>query len=188
VLAADAKAHVYWLPEREQLVGCVYGHAHVYALGPSGAWPALSAVRKRLFTISALAGPMVAVAGPNEFEPPVGSPETHMVLTVTDLRSGRVVHRAATQLGGCNSIFRCDERPSPVLLAEDGSVAWATSTTNREGGVFTEILAFDKTGLHVLARGWGQGPWPEIDQQSLTLTGSTLQWVQNGKLMSATLD
>jgi hypothetical protein len=130
---------------------------------------------------------MVAIVRPNEFDPPPGGRPTYAVITVVDLRNGRVLHRAATELGSCNSRTACDERPDPVLLKENGSVAWAVSTENVAGGVFTEILAADTAGLHLLARTAGF-PGTAIDRRSLTLTGSMLSWVQGGERKFALLN
>ena len=177
VLAADAEAHVYQAAER--VFGCAYGHGHIYALAPPGFLPGPTLSKQA--NVKRLAGPIVAIEI-YEYEP-----ELKPLIIISDLRTGRVIHRARTGANYCNSVGYCREFATPFVLKEDGSAAWAVSQTNRTGNTQTEIISVDKAGFHVLAFGRTY-EGIVIDPQSLALTGSTLHWTQNGQLMSATLD
>lgn len=177
MLAVDAEAHVY--QTARGVFGCVYGHDHIYALAPPGFLPGLS--NSKQANIKRLAGPIVAI------ELYEYLPELKPLIIVSDLRTGRVIHTVRTGGNYCNSSGHCRELATPLVLKEDGSAAWAVSQTNRTGNTQTEIVSVDHMGSHVLALGRTY-EGIVIDPQSLVLTGSTLHWTQNGKLMSTTLD
>jgi hypothetical protein len=177
VLAVDAKANVY--QTARGVFGCAYGHDHSYSLAPPGFLPGLS--NPKQVNIKRLAGPIVAI------ELYEYRSEIKPLIIVSDLRTGRVIHTVRTGANYCNISGFCRELATPLVLEEDGSAAWVVSQTNRTGNTQTEIISVDSTGSHVVAFGRTY-EGIVIDPQSLALTGSTLHWMQNGELMSATLD
>ena len=70
--------------------------------------------------------------------------------------------------------------PSDIELKDNGSVAWIVSEQQPEGSRHVGVL--DTAGQRLLDSGTG------IEPDSLTLTGSTLSWLRNGEVRSATLD
>jgi hypothetical protein len=97
-------------------------------------------------------------------------------LYVTDLRDGsrREVKVSGGQFRGGGV--------EDLELKENGSVAWIESAFERGSRTVEQVGALDTTGQRVLDRGF------RIERNSLTLTGSTLSWINAGQARSAVLN
>jgi hypothetical protein len=164
-LVADAQAEVY---EAEGLVenemfACAYASGHAYALGsksefgPGGG----GGIEKEV-----LSGVVVAYESIDE----ITGGNSHWLVIVRNLRTGRVLHRANSTGGFVQDL----------VLKTDGAVAWIVDTRFLPDEY--AVVALDKTGIRTLASG------PSVAPSSLALTASTLYWTQNGKPFSATVD
>jgi hypothetical protein len=166
VIAADPQAEVYeangeFEPE---MFACAFANGHPYTLGPkitSGTSSGGGGTEMVTLSGSMVAYEEVAI---------VYEVSSRWTMFVRDLKTGRVLHKAASMGGFVQS----------VVLKSDGSVAWIVGT----GGQPPEyaVISIDKTGSHTLASGTGIGP------SSLALAGSTLYWTQSGKPFSAALN
>jgi hypothetical protein len=168
--------------ELAEIVGCVFGDTHSYVLGepPPRAGTPSGTGGIRLET---LAGSMVA------YEEGSGGPTgASWVVTVRDLRSGKVVHSVPTGTSSAahieNGLVRQNEGIGPaktIVVKGDGAVAWIAQAPG-EGSYQYQVHALDKTGSRLLASG------VDVDPSSLALGGSTLYWTQEGKPMSSVLN
>jgi DNA-binding beta-propeller fold protein YncE len=181
VVRADSQAKVYLIRENRRFSaedvyrGCVFGGKRSYRLAP--------------MHTSRLGGPDIVLAGHVvAYElgfsvPDMGVPESgesEDVVYVTDLLTGRTLHRVPT---GTPSHPNPSEigigSPTTIVVKPDGSVAWIVATA--EATVY-EVHAVDKAGRRLLASG------PDIAPNSLALAGSTLYWTQGGEPISAPLN
>ena len=94
-------------------------------------------------------------------------------LEVRDLRSGGLVRTGPTSLGGH------DGGIADLELKENASAAVIAYSYPPDRA--REVWAYDTLGARQLDRG-------NISPQSLVLAGSTLSWVKNGVVRSATLE
>ena len=171
MITADKQAVIYRAPGPPEdgeegfptLFACAYGHKR-YMLGePAEFGPSGGGGIAR----ETLAGAMGAYE-----KSLVPAPNGHdsFVIFVRDLLTGRLVHEAPT----AESRFPGEvgkDSAEEIVLKRDGSVAWIDQTEPNE----FEIRAVDKTGDRLLAVS------ADIVPRSLTLQGSTLRWIQNGK-------
>jgi hypothetical protein len=98
-------------------------------------------------------------------------------LTVWNLRTGRQVGGAAIVESDVLSVRRTAD---PVLLQEDGSVAWiGTAFGNTDLGTVVEVRAMKGGMDETLDSGAG------IDPLSLDVSGSTVNWTKDGAPKSA---
>jgi butyrate kinase len=131
-----------------------------------------------------LAGPIAAYENTSNVEGTfreANEGESKFIVTVLDLRTGRVIHEVPTG------------RPQPpnpkvigagvttaIVVKTDGAVAWIVETNFKPAEY--EVHALDKSGSRVLASG------ADVALSSLALTSSTLYWTQGGKPFSARLN
>jgi hypothetical protein len=105
--------------------------------------------------------------------------EWHVI--VRDLGTERVLHRVPTGASPpTHPEFVGDGPTAAIVVKSDGAVAWVLDTGQAQARY--QVHALDKTGERVLAVG------SNIDPHSLSLTGSTLHWMQGNKPYSATLN
>jgi hypothetical protein len=175
VIAADRQAVVYEAPrppeEREPefflIFACAHGHGR-YALGKRAAFGPEGGGGVASETLS---GAMVAYE--NSLAEPFPEPgHDSFVIFVRDLLTGRIVHEAPT----AETKFPGDVgkgQAEKIVLKRDGAVAWIGLTVLKPTEY--QVHAVDETGSRLLAAGG------DIVPRSLTLQGSTLRWIQNGK-------
>ena len=101
---------------------------------------------------------------------------------VMDMRTGHTHTYAAVKPIGT---FICEQVES-LAVKRDGAVAWIatnflSSLCEPMAGATIEVRAHDKLGLRVLDSGLA------IKPKSLSLSGSTLRWVDGGATRTATL-
>jgi hypothetical protein len=164
-LVADAQAEVYEAEgrfERERFA-CAYTSGHAYALGPK---PEGGPSGGGGVDNETLRGSIVA------YEESLIHTEgsSRWTVIVRDLRTGRVLHRVASE-GGFVEEF---------VLKTDGAVAWIVDTSYKPNEY--AVVAADRTGTRMLATGAGIAP------SSLALAGSTLYWTQDSRPVSAPLN
>lgn len=170
-LAADAQAEVYEAEGRykREMFACAYASGRAHALGPTPYPNSGGGVEKET-----LSGSIVAYeefAEGEKYEKFAGGPtSSYSRVIVLNLRTGRVVHRA-NSMGS----FVQD-----MVVKSDGTAAWIANL--RVQPEENEVVALDKTGTRTLASG------PGIAPSSLTLTGSTLYWIESGHTASAILN
>jgi hypothetical protein len=163
IVAADAQAEVYEAQSAiyRELFACAYSSRHgAYALGVP---PKCSASGCGGVEHETLGGAMVA------YEEFASGEEGYWHVVVRDLRTGHVLHRAAS-----TGSFTPE-----IVVKSDGAVAWSAITVKPTAYA---IVTLDKTGTHVVAEG------PNVVPTSLALAGSTLYWTQDGKPMSAPIN
>jgi hypothetical protein len=102
----------------------------------------------------------------------IPAPNGHdsFVIYVRDLLTGRIVHEAPTAEAKFPGEVGKDSAEK-IVLKRDGSVAWIDQTEPHE----FQIRAVDKTGNRLLAVSG------DIVPRSLSLKGSTLRWIEDGK-------
>jgi hypothetical protein len=169
VIAADAQAEVYVAPETPEypeklaLWGCTRNSRRSHLLGGLGGFGSQGGESTKF---KVLAGSVAVV----EYFAAVGSEQQRVsiLIEVTDLRTGRVLHRVPA--GG---------RVVDAVARGDGAAAWMTGENERQGH---EVRAVDRAGNRMLAAG------ADINPFSLALAGSTLYWTQGGVPMSAALN
>ncbi len=151
-----------------RVVGCAYGQARVYYLGPipGGYGDAGGGAEPRTIVGTFVAGRSFGYGTVNHF--------VSTGVWVVDLRTGKQLHRWEV-LEGLTI-------PS-IVLKPNGSVAWiADSYVNTETGFHQEwVYALDRDGQRTLAHG------SDIPD-SLALAGSTVYWTEEGKPYSASLN
>jgi hypothetical protein len=97
----------------------------------------------------------------------------HSILQVRDLRDGSLVHDLSASSPDGNG-----DEVTDLELKPNGSLAWVVAQPYSH----VELVAFDANGRRVLDSGL------DLQRESLTLNGSTLNWVKAGVTYSATLD
>jgi hypothetical protein len=180
VVAADAQAEVYVLPESAKLqinvAGCVVGQRQTHVLGrPFGASTEGAGGIER----ATIAG---TVVGYEQSQVPGVNQDTasYNWIVVRDLRTGRVVHKVPTgERRGANPLGSVGAgRAVTIVVKADGAVAWIAEPLSGE----YEVHALDRQGERLVAHG------PDVEPHSLALRGSTLSWEEAGARSSAILD
>lgn len=121
------------------------------------------------------AGPFAAYAGVG-----CGISGCTSSIEVHDLRDGRRISQMAPTSGAVSG----PNRVVDLELKDDASVAWSATQSEwfTSAEPLREIWASDSLGRRMLDSG------PGIDLTSLTLTDSTLTWINGGVQRSASLD
>src|SRR5581483_2147258 len=98
-------------------------------------------------------------------------------IVVRDLRSGYTRHRVPTGTTSPAGEIGSGEA-TKIVVKPDGAVAWITQTVPFPKA---EVHIDDNAGYRLIATG------PDIAPRFLTLTGSTIHWIQAGQPTSAIL-
>lgn len=111
-------------------------------------------------------------------------------IDVRDLRSGRLLRSVDAGAVGCGCAFGSNVYAGAIAglqVKENGSVGWIVQERRCQCHPGVEltparVYAVDTAGRRLLDAG------PGVQADSLKLSGSTLTWIRDGALRSATLD
>jgi hypothetical protein len=129
------------------------------------------------------AGPLAAAVLVAQIGEPAASaavrPVGQAAIGLRDLRAGAVVRWVEPTANRADGPFRVVD----LELKENGALAWTVARGSWTDPQFSarELWVSDAQGQRVLDGG------PGLETQSLTLSGSTLTWVNEGQTRSATL-